>query len=80
MNDPSPPRTAPGDTPDLPCADRRRVARARAALRELAGADPAARRALSRGLAEGARRGLDGAALLVAGLLAMERGRGPKPA
>jgi hypothetical protein len=53
----------------------RRLPQAMAALRELTGADPAARRALSAGLARGARQGLTGAALLVSGFLAMERWR-----
>jgi hypothetical protein len=48
---------------------------AMAALLELAGRDPAARRALARGLARGARQGLTGAALLVTGFLALEKWR-----
>jgi hypothetical protein len=62
----------------MPGSDERpakRLPQAMTALLELAGRDPAARRALSCGLARGARLGLTGAALLVSGFLALEKWR-----
>jgi hypothetical protein len=53
----------------------RRLPQGYPALRELAGAEPGARRALCRGLLRGARLGFSGDALLLLGFAALERWR-----